>query len=300
MGRSRPVSHANISIPVTRASVPESHRGAVGRRPELDPSAVGYKMARVLERLRTFLRGVGPGEVRAGLAILLLILLPLGLLLVAIWYALSHGQETAEREAGGEQYTISAGPQPEDFPLIFGPGPSPDLAQSASDDRGPRGIPGLSEMEVIGYLQHMPGTDFRCPGGGPNKRVCTLSATDDPAVYEVSFLKDGAPVFAVVATASDASEDEAARVLGYVARLSLEDASPVDAEAWVVRTVSSGGQYFADGAEVRLYGTEQTRTLEIVATAPPDQIPEVTDLIPKIPEPLSPGITQRTTSRTQR
>ncbi len=156
-------------------------------------------------------------------------------------------------------------------------------------------------MEVIGYLQHVPNTDFRCPGGSPNKRVCTLSSTEGPAVYEVSFLMDGAAVFAVVATASDASEGEAAKVLGYVANLSLKNASPVDAEAWVGRTISSGGQYFTDGAEVRLYGTEQTRTLEIVATASPlDQIPEVTDLIPEIPEPLSPEITEQTTGRTPR
>jgi hypothetical protein len=155
-------------------------------------------------------------------------------------------------------------------------------------------------MEVIGYLQHVPGTDFRCTGS-LNKRVCTLPATDGPAVYEVSFLKDGAAVFAVVATASDASEDEAARVLGYVARLSIGDLGPLDPEAWVGRTISSGGQYFTDGAEVRLYGTEQTRTLEIVATASPlDQIPEVTDLIPEIPEPLSPEITEQTTGRTPR
>ena len=84
----------------------------------------------------------------------------------------------------------------------------------------------------------------------------------------MSFYKDGAAVFAVVATASDASEEEASEVLGYVARLSLESIAPIDAEAWVGRTISSGGQYFADGAEVRLYGTEQTRTLEIVAAAP--------------------------------
>lgn len=258
------------------------------------------KMPRVLERLRTFLRGVGPGGVREGAAILLLILLPLGLLLVAIWYALSYAQEAAEREAGGEQYTISVGPQPEDFPLIFGPGPSPELSEAASTDRPRRGVPGLSEMEVIGYLQHVPNTDFRCAGRGVNKRVCTLSATDGPAVYEVSFLIDGPTVFAVVATASDASEDEAAEVLGYVARLSIGDLGPLDPEAWVGRTISSGGQYFADGAEVRLYGTDQTRTLEIVATAPPEQIPEVTDLIPEIPEPLSPETTEQTTGRTTR
>jgi hypothetical protein len=295
---SRPVSHANMLTPATRASVPESRRGAFRSTPELDPSAVGYKMARVLERLRAFLREIGPGGVRGGLTILLVALALLVLASAAIGYGLvAIGREEAERDAGGEQYTISAGPHPEDFPLIFGPGSSPDLAQSTSADGRPRGIPGLSEMEVIGYLQHVPGTDFRCPGGGPNKRVCTLFATDGPAVYEVSFLKDGAAVLAVVATASDASEDEAARVLGYAARLSLEDASPIDAEAWVGRTISSGGQYFADGAEVRLYGTEQTRTLEIVATAPPDRISELTDLVPEVPDLRSPEITEQTTGR---
>jgi hypothetical protein len=65
----------------------------------------------------------------------------------------------------------------------------------------------------------------------------------------------------------------------------------------VGRTISSGGQYFADGAEVRLYGTEQTRTLEIVATAPPDRISELTDLVPEVPDLRSPEITEQTTGR---
>jgi hypothetical protein len=257
-------------------------------------------MPRVFERLRAFLREIGPGGVRGGMAILLVTLALLVLASTAIGFGLLAPEpHEAERDAGGEQYTVLAGPQPEDFPLIFGPGPS-DLAQSASDDGRPRGIQGLSEMEVIGYLQHVPNTEFACPGRGVNSRVCTLSSTDAPAIYEVTFYKDGVAVFAVVATAYDASEDEAAEVLGYVARLSLEDASTVDAEAWVGRTISSGGQYFADGAEVRLYGTEQTRTLEIVATAPPNQSPEITDLIPEISEPLSPEITEQITGRTPR
>ena len=48
-------------------------------------------------------------------------------------------------------------------------------------------------------------------------------------------------------------------------------------------------------AEVRLYGTEQTRTLEIVATAAPEQAPEVTDLIPEIAELTIPEIAEGTT-----
>ena len=66
------------------------------------------------------------------------------------------------------------------------------------------------------------------------------------------------------------------------------------------RTISSGGQYFANGAEIRLYGTEQTRTLEIVATAPPRRIPEFTDLIPEIPDLQSPEVIEETTDRTTR
>jgi len=104
---------------------------------------------------------------------------------------------------------------------------------------------------------------------------------------------DRGAVLAVVATASDASEDEAAEVLGYVARLSLKEAAPIEAESWVGRTISSGGQYFADGTEVRLYGTEASRTLEIVASAPPAiSISETTD--------ESPVTTEETTERTER
>jgi hypothetical protein len=285
--------------PATMASVPEASRGAVGSMPELDLSLVAYKMPRVLERLRAFLQVIGPGGVRAGLAILLGTLTLLVLSLAAVWFGLTAlGREEAEREAGGDQYTISVGPQPEDFPLIFDPGPSPELAEAAPEDGRRPDIPGLSEMQVIGYLQHVPGTQFSCPERGIHTWVCTLSSTDGPAVYEVRFLRDGSNVFAVVATAYDASEDEAARVLGYVARLSLENASTIDAEGWVGRTISSGGQYLANGAEVRLYGTERTRTLEIVATAPPEQGPEFTDLIPEVPDLLIPEVTEPTTGRT--
>jgi hypothetical protein len=252
--------------------------------------------------LRAALPEIGTGGARGGLAILLGALALLVLSLAAIAFGLvGLGREEAERDADEEQYTISAGPQPEDFPLIFGPGPSPELARTTSGDGRRPGIPGLSEMQVIGYLQHVSGTQFSCPERGLHTWVCTLSSTDGPAVYEVRFLRDGANVFAVVATASDASEGEAARILGYVAKLSIGHLGPLDPEAWVNRTISSGGQYFADGAEVRLYGTDHTRTLEIVATAPPaEQSPEVTDLIPEVPDLLSPGITEQTTDRTTR
>ncbi|MDP8951420.1 MAG: hypothetical protein M3N18_04130 [Actinomycetota bacterium] len=46
--------------------------------------------------------------------------------------------------------------------------------------------------------------------------------------------------------------------MGHVARLALKTAAPMDAESWVRRSISSGGQYFADGAEVRLYGSSRS------------------------------------------
>ena len=252
------------------------------------------KMGRVGERLRAFLReigrrlwalldGVGPERVLAATIVILIILL-LTLPLVAVYVGLlSLRQEAAEQQAArGEE--ASSAVRPEDIPLVFGPGPSGGPPPEATSPDGRRvGIPGLSDMDVIGELPHIPGTAFRCPGGGPvgdgrlSKRTCRSSRPNDPAVYEVTLVQDDPlTVVSVTATASDAPEGEAAEVLGRVAGLSL-GATPMDAEAWVRRNISSGGQYFADGAEVRLYGTERSRTLEVIATAPPAvRVPEIT------------------------
>ncbi len=83
-----------------------------------------------------------------------------------------------------------------------------------------------------------------------------------------------------------------------MAKLSIGHLAPLGLEAWLGRSISSSGQFFADGAEFRLYGTEQTRTLEIVATAPPGQIPEVTDLILDISDLQSLEATEQTTGCT--
>jgi hypothetical protein len=85
-------------------------------------------------------------------------------------------------------------------------------------------------------------------------------------------------------TARNASDDAAAEVLGYVAGVTLRKAAPIDARSWVSRNIESGGQYFANGAEARLYGTKGDRTLEIVARA-------------ASPESRTSGITERITSQ---
>ena len=95
-------------------------------------------------------------------------------------------------------------------------------------------------MDVIGNMQYLPGTNFRCPGGGPaggglTKRSCRASSDDDPpVVYEVTLVEDDpSTVLWVRADASDATDEAAAEFLGYVADLSLEDMDPMNAEVWV-------------------------------------------------------------------
>ena len=245
-------------------------------------------------RLRALLEEIGPRNALT-LAIVFLAASFLALSLAVVWFGVVSSRQTAEQAARGEEATAGTEERAEDFPLVFGPGPSPEPTREATSaaERRARGIPGLSEMEVIGRLRDIPGTDFRCPGVGPaggglSKRACRSSTSDDPAVYEVTFLMNAGAVVSVVATASDAPEDKAAEVLGRVAALSLKDAAPMDAESWVGRNISSGGQYFAGRAEVRLYGTERSRTLEIVAISPPAaRVPEITDRGPESTQPTT-------------
>jgi hypothetical protein len=241
----------------------------------------------VAQRLRAFLREIGPGGARAGAAILLLVVLLSLISLAVLWFALlSSRQEAAERDVEKEKAALPE-TEPEESPLIFAPGPSPERADAVPrGGRRQRGIPGLSGLDVASSLQYFPGTDFRCSRTGPDrdlkKHTCRSSTDDDPpVVYEVTVAEDDPlTVLWVEATARDATEEEAAEFLSYVARLSLPERDPVNAEAFVGRTISSGGQYFDEGAELRLYGTEEVRTLEIVATAPPEeQGPEITDLL---------------------
>ncbi len=111
---------------------------------------------------------VGSGPVLAVTIVLLAVLL-LALPLAAIYVGvLSLRQEAAEQQAvRGEEAPPAV--QPEDIPLIFGPGPSSGPSETTSPDRRRLGIPALLSMDVIGELQHIPGTAFRCPGGGPDR-----------------------------------------------------------------------------------------------------------------------------------
>jgi hypothetical protein len=234
-----------------------------------------------IERCRAYLRAVKRGEVIFGPVLLLLLLSA-----AIIWV----GYEPDSREAAGQEKAREATvPALEPATPVAPLSPEltlPDLTEDQPKaDRRPAGIPRLSSMEVIGHMQYLPGTAFRCPGGGPagrglHKRTCESSSDDDPPViYEVTVVEENpSTVLWVRADARDATDDAAAEFLSYVARLSLEDTDPLNAETWIDENVSSGGGYSAQGAELTLYGTEGARTLEIVATGFPSAIvPEPSD-----------------------
>jgi len=110
--------------------------------------------------VRAYLRAIRRGEALLGPAFLLL------LSVAIIWAGYkpeSHeatGQEKA-REALAPTVAEPATPLFPEFTL-------PDLPKhKPKAEARPTGIPGLSNMDVIGYMQYLQGTDFRCPGGGP-------------------------------------------------------------------------------------------------------------------------------------
>jgi hypothetical protein len=228
-----------------------------------------------MERARAYLRAVVRGEAIVGPSLLILLLL-----LATVWM----GYRPASPEATGQEKDRQTPAREATSPVPQIPELSPPELPKAPlvPERSPVAIPGLSEMDVIGYLQYLPGSNFRCPGGGPAQgglysRSCTSSSDEEsPITYEVTLVKeDPSTVRSVTANAYDASDDDAADFFSYVAELSLEDRDPMNPETWMGEHIASGGEYLADGARLRLYGTEGARTMEIVATGTPrDRIPK--------------------------
>jgi hypothetical protein len=78
------------------------------------------------------------------------------------------------------------------------------------------------------------------------------------ATYELIILREGPlTVLRVGATARGLSEEQAAEFFSYVAGLCLQEGEPLNPEAWVEQNAGSGGQVFAHGAELSIYGTEE-------------------------------------------
>jgi len=236
------------------------------------------KMESMMVRARAYLRAIMRGEVIFGPALLLLMLSA-----AIVWIGSGSSSQEATGQEKAREATVPALEPATPVAPLFPELTLPELPEDQPKaERRSAGIPGLSDMDVIGYLQYMPGTNFRCPGGGPaggglRKRTCTSSSGDDPpVVYEVTVVEENpSTVLWVRADARGATDEASAEFFGYVARLSLEDTDPLNAEAWIEENISSGVGYSAEGAELKLYGTGDARTLEIVATGlSSDIVPE--------------------------
>lgn len=146
-------------------------------------------------------------------------------------------------------------------------------ASASARASGPRGVPDLSVMEVIGNLKYFSaGVDFRCasPTGTEGNNIewsCVATSPDRRGSYEVTVVgNDPVTIFSVTATARGVSEEEAASFFSYVTGLCLPDAAPLNPEAWVQQNVPTGGQTFTEGTDISVYGTQEVRALEVVAS----------------------------------
>jgi len=182
------------------------------------------------------------------------------------------------QEAAGQELTVPAvSSPPASATATISPAPLafPELTEgffSAQPER--EGIPGLSVMDVIGNLKYFHAEGgFVCDGPHPTTDgsgsvwVCSAPADELPSTYKLTILgEDPLTVFWVVATARGVSEERAAEFFSYVASLCLQETDPLNPQAWVDQNVGSGGQVFAEGAELTIYGTKEERTLQVVAT----------------------------------
>src|SRR5947209_4213902 len=135
-------------------------------------SRVGHRLRAFLQEvgggLRALLQAIGPRNALTG-AIVLLALSLLALSAAVIYGAMSSRREASEQAIRGEGITVAPESRAEDFPLVFGPGPSGRLAEVTSADGRLRGMPGLGDVDVISNLKYLPGTNFRCSGPSPDR-----------------------------------------------------------------------------------------------------------------------------------
>jgi hypothetical protein len=193
--------------------------------------------------------------------------------LAMVWVIRDPGQ----RDAVGQEATTPATESPASpsasVPSHF-PEPIEELF-SASAEPEPGGIPGLGVTDVLGDLYHFPVEGrFACRGpvpgdeAGSNLWICSVPSERSPPTHEVTVVGDDPrTVLWVRATVRGSSEEAAAEFFGYVAGLCLQGTDePLNSETWVEANVASGGQVFAGGAELSVYGTKEERTLQVVAS----------------------------------
>jgi hypothetical protein len=189
-------------------------------------------------------------------------------------------QEAVGQEATTPEVpTTTAAPAspPASVPPLFPELEEDPFSASTPAEVEPEGIPDLSVMDVLGQLYRFPVEGrFVCRGpvpgdeAGTNLWVCSAASSEEgPVMHEVIVVGDDPrTVLSVEATVRGVSEEEAAEFFGYVGELCLQVADPFNPEAWMEANVAGGGQVFARGAEFSVYGTEEERTLQVVATGP--------------------------------
>jgi hypothetical protein len=230
-------------------------------------------------------RGGSIVGVRVGLTIILAASALLSLVAAAAWFVGGF----AEREAVGQtsrDQTIAAPPSPSSAPTTPSPSASSSPAAGPEDVFGnalgnasasaqadnPAAIPDLDVMDVIGNLKYF-ATDvpFRCTGptvteGDNILWSCAANARDGRASYDVTLVGDDPlTIFSVTATVHGGSEEMAASFFSYVAGLCLQDTDPLNPEAWMQENVPTGGQTATGRTALSVYGTQEVRTLEVVA-----------------------------------
>jgi hypothetical protein len=127
-------------------------------------------------------------------------------------------------------------------------------------------------MDVIWNLRYFANdVDFRCKGptvteGDNIHWSCAANMRGRRGSYDVSVVGDGPlTIFSVTATAHRVSEERAASFFSYVADLCLRDTDPLNPEAWMQENIPTGGQTATGGSALSVYGTQEVRTLEVVA-----------------------------------
>ena len=176
-------------------------------------------------------------------------------------------------EALGQELTTPAASSPPPATTAPALAPSLELTDELLTNPEPTGIPNLSVMDVIGNLKHFsPMNSWVCEGPLPaeGERIiwyCTGPANEAPASYEVTVVgKDSLTIFSVEATVRGISEEQAAAFFTYLASLCLQETDPLNPKAWVEQNVGSGGRVITESVELFIYGTQEERTLQVVAT----------------------------------
>jgi hypothetical protein len=223
---------------------------------------------------------------RSGLTVLLAISSLVLFVVAAAWIVSAITEQEAAGQTRPASPTNSASPAALPAPEGASRAPSLVPAGGLEDHFGdafesasasvqadePEGIPDLTVMNVIGDAEHYPvDGGLLCEGpivgdGDRTVWVCSSAHRGGRDSYGLVVVGDDPlTIFSVEATARGASEEEAASFFAHVGALCLDETDPLNPEAWVRENVPTGGQTFAEGAELSVYGTKEARTLQVVA-----------------------------------